>query len=646
MMDERDSEARRAIVVGAILWVCFCVAIVAIRGPRWDETYEHAQVITRQVAYPDGHPLFQYCRSAFSLQTFLSAGMLSAGMGPAAICGFRNVLLLLSTVLPVFLFGAWLSRSALWGHVAALLALSGVLLEFDGSYPFVIWPGVFSNGPVGGLFALLAVYCLLNAHWRTAFLLVGLMPGIHIGQAPPVWGLAAVCAGWGVWRGEGPKVAKGMLFGVIGLAVCAAFLLFVRRFHVPAPIDGPFFSAADPLPIWRAYTASDMHRFFPPGNGQIALAGFLILCSLAALDAWRRTKSIVDGPAAVYSGLLIYGAAIGLAVWGIMFVHHVMGQQVPFLLVGWMPYRLINHIAPLLLAVVLGVLGDSRSTGKTQASRVQLLLLGALVYLLLAPLFPRIVGEALSQRYLAAGDGVLFALYGAAFGVLAVRLARTRLDGLQIGVLGVALLAGLASYHQFGAACVVAGLGAAIILARWPRGESRSGIDLIRTVSLGLMLALIVVIVVQQGLGREPLPRSNFDRRVTFYLAECGDDDVMLAAQPDEFLLQARTGHPVLVETATASLMSYVPALGPGIEKVYGDVYGIHFGPVSEGDAPAKSWREVWSERARAEWGAWPRNTDSGMWSFTTVLKWICPSSSGMAARGCSRFRRGAEQLP
>ncbi|NIA14278.1 MAG: hypothetical protein GWP08_09360 [Nitrospiraceae bacterium] len=602
MMDHRDRQAQRAVAIGVVLWVCFCVAIVVVRGVRWDETYEHAQVITRQVPYPDGHPLFRYCRSAFSLQTFLSAGMLSAGMGPAAICGFRNVLLLLSTVLPVFLFGAWLSRSALWGHVAALLALSGLFLEFDGSYPFAIWPGVFSNGPVGGLYALVTVYCLLNAHWRTAFLLVGLMPCVHIGQAPPVWGLAAVCAAWGVWRGEGRKVAQGMVFAAIGLAICAAFFLFVRRFHVPAPIDGPFFSAADPLPIWRAYTASDIHRLFPPGNGQLALMGFLILTSLAALDAWRRTRSVVDGPAAVHAGLLIYGAGIAVAVWGIMLVHYAMGQQVPFLLVGWMPYRLINHIAPLLLAAVVGVLGDSRSTREARTSRVQLLLLGALAYILLAPLFPRIVGEEVYRRYLAASDGVFFALYGAAFGVLAVRLTRTRRDTLWIVALGIVLLAGLAWYHQFGAACVAAGLGASLVLSRVPRRETSGSIDIVRSVALALMLVLFAVIFVQQWRDHDSLPRSAFDKRVTFYLAESGEDTVMLAAQPDEFLLQARTGHPVLVETATASLMSYAPALGPGIDKVYGDVYGIHFGPRSHGEPPAKPWREVWSERARAEW--------------------------------------------
>ena len=602
MTDDRNNQARHAIVFGVTLWVCFCIAIVAVRGVRWDETYEHAQVITRQVPYPDGHPLFRYSRGAFSLQTFLSAGMLSAGMAPTTICGFRNVLLLLSTVLPVFLFAAWLTRRALWGHTAALLALSGLFLEFDGSYPFMIWPGVFSNGPVGGLYALVTLYCLLNAHWRTAFLLVGLMPAVHIGQAPPVWGLAAVCAAWGVWRGQGRDAAKGIAFAALGLAICVAFLLFIRQFHVPAPVDGPFFSAADLLPIWRAYTASDIHRLFPPGNGQLALVGFLILTALATLEAWRTTRTIADGPAAVYVGLLIYGAGIAAAVWGIMLIHHAMGQRVPFLLVGWMPYRLINHIAPLLLAGVVGVLGGSRRTHEPPTPRVQTLLPAALAYMLLSPLLARVVGEDVYARYLAGGDGVFFALYGAALGVLAVRLTRTRRDALAIGVLCTALLAALAAYHQFGAACLTAGLVASLLLSGLPRRETRAALDSTRTASFALLAILLAIVFVQQWRGRDPLPRSAFDKRVTFYLAESGEDTAMLAAQPDEFLLQARTGHPVLVETATASLMSYVPALGPGIDKVYGDVYGIHFGPLSEGDAPAKPWREVWTQRDRVQW--------------------------------------------
>jgi len=88
---------------GVLFWLLFCVVAVLIRGVRWDETFEHAQVITGQAPYPEGHPLRVYVRGAFSLQTYASAAALALGAGPALVCGARNVLFLLGTVLPVFL---------------------------------------------------------------------------------------------------------------------------------------------------------------------------------------------------------------------------------------------------------------------------------------------------------------------------------------------------------------------------------------------------------------------------------------------------------------------------------------------------------------------------------------------------------------
>ena len=44
-------------------------------------------------------------------------------------------------------------------------------------------------------------------------------------------------------------------------------------------------------------------------------------------------------------------------VWLTMILHSFMGEDMPFLFISWMPYRLINHIPPLLLCLLVGIHG-------------------------------------------------------------------------------------------------------------------------------------------------------------------------------------------------------------------------------------------------------------------------------------------------
>lgn len=585
-MDRQSRVGReatgRALWVGAALWVVFCVAVVAIRGLQWDETFEHAQVITRATPYPEGHPLFRYCRNAFSVQTYASAAMLKAGFGPGAICGFRNVLLLASTVIPAFLLASVLSGGALWGHAAALLALSGAYVEFDSSYPFVIWPGLFSNGPVGGGYALAVLFLLIAGRGRWAALLLGVMPCIHIGQMPPVLGLAGLYAAWLVWQGRrGEMVRWAPWFGG-GVALCGAFWLVQRQFHVPAPVEGPYAVAGDAAAVWRGYTARDIHRQFPPVNGQIALVGFLLLTVFAAWHEWRdcRRNGAWPGP---WSGLFLYGAGIAGAVWAIMIVHRLTAPAVPFLLIGWMPYRLMNHVPPLLLVAAVAILARSKSHAQWLPGAV-------LLFFILQFAAGRVLPPSFYHRYLAGGEAALFGLYGAAWVCLLLSCERGRAGWAALGAAGWLALAWC---HQFGAACALAGGLATAALARLAGGWR---LDPARATAAACVL-LVALTLFGQAAGRNPLPRSDFDHEVTAVLAERGDAAAMLVAQPDEFLLQARTGHPVLVEAATASLMSYLPEIGPTINQMYDDIYGIRF------DQPAATpWRDLWAAREADTW--------------------------------------------
>ena len=561
----------RALALGALGWLCFCVLAVLVRGVRWDETLEHAQILAGQVAYPEGHPLRVYVHSAFSLQTYVSAILLVSGGTPALVCGVRNVLFLLATVLPVFLIASQVSGKVRWGHAAALLILQGIMLEFDGSYPTFVWPELYSNGHIGGAWALAALWALMAGRVRLAGLLFGLMPCVHVGQWPVLLGLFALTGLWALYRREYASLARGALFSGLGLGLCVVFYLLHHRLAEAIPRTGPFAVTEGAEAVWKGYTALfDPHRRFPPGNGHMVLCALLVLPGLAV---WRAGKGKARRPWPL-AGL--YALGIAALVWGIMAVHAALGPDIPFLLISWMPYRLINHAPPLLLALMAGLI----------ARKQPILLLAALLFNALAPCLSPLLGAALYARYIASGDGVAFALFGAALWAVMQPLSRPR----ALAVVAV-LAAPLGFYHHFGAACLVAGAVAAAVIDAAP---------LIRMPRVAWPLvtaAALAVLLFHQFQYRQSLPVPEFERHLSARLG--AEPQAMLLGPPDSLLLQAHTGHPVLAETATPSLISYVPKIGPGINRLYEKVYGLSFRWPQQ---PGAAWEERWRRRSPEEW--------------------------------------------
>lgn len=583
-----DAGFRRAMRWGVLFWLAFCLAAVLIRGVRWDETFEHAQVITGQVPYPEGHPLRVYVRGAFSLQTYASAAALALGAGPALVCGARNTLFLLGTVLPVFLLCAILSRRALWGHIAALLMLEGIVLEFDGSYPTFVWPELYSNGHIGGAAALLTLIALVSGRLGWAAFLFGLMPCIHIGQWPILLALFPWYAVVLVWRREYRKILRVTCFFLAGVGGCVAFYFIQRGFVEPLPTSGPFAAQGDPASIWKAYTAwFDPHRRFPPGNGHVVLAGMLLLSGLAA---WRERDVRVKW---MYGGLFLYAEGVAAAVWGIMMIHAFYGQDIPFLLIAWMPYRLINHIPPACLAVIIAVLCRRRQGEEN--GLLSSLVVGALVFGVVHPWMRPLLSASVYNRYLAAGEAVAFTLYGAALMSLILPWrALPRWVSLLVLVVPVAVLA---TYHQFGTTCIGLGFILTLLLRRLASKKPLSPRWAVAAPIVGLLVAALLL--GHQGRYRRWLPTPEFDQQVAAYLAEQGEAGAMLVVPPEDSLRQAHTGHPVLAEVATPSLISYQPEIGPAIAQIYRDIYAIRFA-LSESETP--SWETVWKRRPTIGW--------------------------------------------
>lgn len=584
----------RGVCLGVMLWLLFCVTAVAVRGVRWDETFEHAQIIARQVPYPDGHPLFRYVRGAFSLQTYSAALLAWLGAGPGVLCGLRNALFLAATAIPLFLLTAAATRRVLWAHIAVLLALEGIYLSFEGSYPIMVWPDLFSNGHIGAGYALLTLWALASMRWRLGAFLLGMMPCVHVGQMPVLAAWAFLWTAWQWYARREPELLKALKFLAAGAAVCVAFYAVQRHFGVAPPISGAYCVEGDTASIWRDYTGNyDIHRSAPPGNGYIALGAALYLLAAASYLEKRR------GNGTFYRALLLYVFGVTLCVASILAIHRWLGAGIPFVLISWMPYRLINHVPPILLAAMAGLLAGfgNAEDRATRAGNAALLLLLAVAAA--RPLFAALLPASFAERYVVQGDAVFFSMIGATASLLCMRLRDERPAAAAFAAVpGVAGVAALAVYHQFGAACVLAGastfFAAALGNARLPERRAAA-------LSAILCGAVVAALLAHEWSVRRHLPVSVLDRRATQYLREQGEPRAMLAAAPGAFILQARTGHPVFVETATASLIGYMPSLGPVIQQMYADVYGIRFDepPTEQGAHP---WTVEWARRDAAEW--------------------------------------------
>lgn len=602
-------QARAAgheVLWGGVLCALFCVLAVVVRGVRWDETWEHAQVLAGTVPYPTDHPLAQYLRSAFSLQTYLSAAMVALGAGPMLVCGLRNVMFLWCTVLPVYALVTALmpralpgSRRVLAGVAGALLVLQGIYLEFDGVYPMTVWPDCYSNGAIGQGLAIAGIALFASGHARLAFFLVGLMPCLHIGQVPPLWFLAGWVLLVELWRRRWSPLASGIFWWGIGLACCAPLWLFTQSLQILPAATGPFAGTGDSHALWQAYTAwHDPHRQLPGINAAIAIGGLLVVVGMRVGAAGRhsrirsRRQKLAMRP---WSHLGCYGAGLAAIVGVTMTVQHLMGPDTPFLVIGWMPYRLLNHAAPLVLAAVVAVLGRERPG--------PLLLAAVLMVDFFRPWLMTVIPPDIYRAYLTQNDGLFFALYGAA---LAAMVGWRHSHGARGARVALAVPVVLLFYHRFGAACVIAGAFAFVFILSWSYAAGIRRILGLMSSSAALGCACILVAAMclaGQGQCRQDLPASDFDRQITRTLAEQGRKDAMLLAPPQDFLVQARTGHPVLVDAVTPSLISYVPRLAAPIDSIYRQIYGHTFAKASVA-ADSGNWKTLWSGRTQEVWVA------------------------------------------
>lgn len=590
----RQPFTRRPCLSGALFWIVFSLVAVLVRGVRWDENYEFAQVILGQIPYPEGHPLYQYVRGFYSLQTYSLAALMYFFPGPLIANLLRNWAFLASTTVPVYLLGTLFSRRQLAGHIAVLFVLLGIHTKFYSSYPVLVWPMIFSNGAIGLGYMLAALWALLDRRYRLAGFLMGFAPAIHLGQFPPLLLVTALVALRLLWTGQTRPVRTLAIYALPGLAICALFALFLHYVAVAPPLDGPYFTAADPQLLWRTFMERyPGHRALPLTTGHLVLAGAML--AGAALWVMHRTGAIsykdsrnsgalLDHP---WTGALLYCAAASAIVWIIMAIHCAMGPDVPYLLQGWLPYRLMNHVAPILIPLLVSI-------GFARSRHVSGFLILALFGALLAPLLE---GD-LAKKYISGGEYLFFFLYGGAAGTGLILAKRQSPVLAATGAAAIVLmLVVLAWFHQFGAACTLAGMLAALVPV-----PSRINPRMLRIVGTALMALLLLALLANGGELRSHLDRSDFHREVAGYLADQGKPDAMILVQYDQAGDQMLFGHPVMADMATMLHGVYRPAIAPSVNAIFQDFYGVYLDPATPQPDPPLAWHEVWPAKSLEEW--------------------------------------------
>lgn len=582
---------------GSFAWVVFSVVAVALRGVRWEETYEHALIITGTVPYPAGHPCFIYCRNVFSGQSYLSALLLYVIDSPLLINGYRNVLQLAFCTVPVFLLGTRFSGRTFYGHIAVVLVLAGIHQGLQSYYPIESWPHMYAIGQIGTGYALLVFALLLYGCWRSVWLLLGLMVAIHIGQLPIIGAIAGIQWLIACYRGDRVRVVQALGYFSLGVLPCVLFYVFQRTFlHVPLPTENAYAATGDIHAIWAAYTEHyDLHRGFarlnPFWKSWIGVVIVLFLAGMGASRMGRPSLSTRD-----HRWTAGYGALLAGVVGCIWILHQGLGGDIPYLMLGWMPYRLTNHLAILLVPLALGVLAQTPTDKSWRPFAPQVFVFLVLLWMASQPAWQLLLPEILYIRYIGNSDAALWLLCGgalaAAWHTLNFHRGRLLVSGLLLGI-GALVLGWLS---PFALAVTLAGFMACSLLLRYEKFCEIAGP--VKAYQCIALVTLFVLLLLKQGGHREHLPIRPLQQDVVAYLAEQGESEAMLVPPYWDVAWLARTRHPIFADYQAAHHMTYIPALAPALKKMHAEVYGFTV------DGPSGTPLAPWPDRSP---GAWER---------------------------------------
>lgn len=620
---ERSTEGelaalRRAAGLGALVWLAYALVHVAWNGIVVDETVVSAQILNGAVAYPAGHPHVVFHLRALSLPNQLSALLWRVAPELELVSGARNVLFLFLSAYTPYLVATLLTRRASWGFVAAALALTEPVFRFKGVYPLFVFPSFYSHGHVGAYGALLAAALAVCGCRRLGGVFLGLFPAVH-----PL--LGALLWGWGAWylafsraRPRGGELRRFLTWTAAGVLGAAASFAYSRS-RAPAAAVPPYLPGTDGERVRQNFIAfTDLHRQMPTWDSSTFLLGYvagtlLFLAAGALLCARDRER---EGGAARQAedsarALLAFGLCAWAVVWGARAVHALRGG-LPAALETAMPNRLSNLSAILLVPLYVAAVAFLARTPRWRrlaAFFAGALLLGAGAVAALRSYTGVWVGEeypVVSAYVLFAA--VLAAVCGSAPGAATRFLALSSAAALA-GIL-ITERAWLGSEPGLIVVATFIAVWSVALLLRAGAGERGRETPTSAWVLVAAALCTFGTLRLRQP--EEGSLVQAFDRDLDQWLEQNATaDELLLPPLLPRTQLQAKTGHPVLLELGTLWLMPYFPELSAVIGRLVADLYGVDYADRDELSrlAPegflgqhAPVWRRTWERRDRLEW--------------------------------------------
>ena len=617
--------------LGALVWAVYSLVQLWVNGIILDETVMPAQIIAGAVHYPLGHPHQVFYPKVFSGMNYLAAALWKVVPSALFLSAIRDFLFVFSSAFSSFAVALLLTRRPLWGHLAATVALTETGVRLWGNYPMWIFPDGYSHGHLGLQAAVLIPVLLLAGCWGTGGFLLGVLPTLHFSMVTVVWPWSLCFLSFSSARPRGVD-RKRLIAGLCaGLTLCAilGFVIFART--KGTTVDFPYKVAPDGGLVYKNFTAlTDYHRrpftFLSLGY----LVSLLAFIALGGVLLKPPKNATTENHRTLCRRCLVWLLLLGGFAWGVVFgtrVLQMLAGSLPQYLQIAMPYRLSNIpvllLIPLTVAAFSAVLKDMGSDVREIGfALLALVAVGTGLLLALEP------GPFRWPYRTWVASHLIFVIWGVlfAFDLFAHRRRRNRL--LLSLVAPAALAVSMFLLYRQTRAGVFFLTGFVVTLAllsicSWllqPRGNWAFTH---RWSSLVLLCGCVLTVAAALPGRRVNLIDSNapnherpyllypYDRELSAWLSKnTSPNEMILAPLNPPTGLQAKTGHPVLMEWETLYLLTYMPNLAPTIGGMMRDLFGIDYsGPEAarsiarhERINPEIAWQNSWKNRKLAEW--------------------------------------------
>ncbi|MBX7166148.1 MAG: hypothetical protein K1X74_07345 [Pirellulales bacterium] len=557
-------------------WSGFLGIVAGLAASDWQVAVETAQVLADQVIYPTETSFEIYHYSGWSLLNQLSALLLQAGLSA------KSASLVLSALGGMLAFQSLSLVSLALGGDRRFALLTPVLYQaFSSSwsmaapaYPlqFLATPNTY--GHMGRSFVLLAFGLLGRGHLRLAWFLLAVAPAVH--PTLGTWGVVVALASTLLQRRVGtvlrlvwPALVAGAL--VLGLSLAVQFQAWQ---HLPAV------ATAEKHQFVEVVSAlGDYHRpMIAPWHPGVVLN--VLVAALAILWTKKLRDDLPDQALELLWCLAISGVLAAVAAMLTPFQ-----DQLPWLFRRAMPGRFVNLVIISFPALAIGLVAAYQRQLAVMTNWIVMPV--ALAAVTFEPQFGLIAALFFGMVLLIAGlqtlpgRGVMLTLQAATMLAAAV-VSTVRVTGIEavlavvLAEIGVWSFTGGARFQPrlvLGGLLIVAALlpGWLALEAKWKSGNK----------ALALEGSLVRA---ARGQG-------------------------MLLTGSDLFLVQVKTGRPVIFCGGGVDMLPYVPEAGPAAQRELSELYGISLlDPLRASVSMTgnrllpQAAKELWQRRSSSEW--------------------------------------------